>query len=125
MRTSRQISVPRGNVNSYLKAMDQIRERLGKGEIVHVFPEMTRCPLNFKGVQKFSIAPFQAAWLEKVQILPIAISGTDMAWPKGVFGIFFRKPITVKTLDLVNSESYTNAKDLKDDIQKRIESAIL
>jgi 1-acyl-sn-glycerol-3-phosphate acyltransferase len=125
MRTSNQISVPKGDVNSYLKAMNQIRNRLRKGEIIHIFPEMTRCPLNFVGVQKFSMAPFQVAFSEKVSILPIAISGTDQAWPKGVMGIFFRKPIKVSTLDILNSENYTHPRELRDEVQKRIESAIL
>lgn len=125
MRTSNQISVPRGDVNSYLEAMKEIRRRLRNGEIIHIFPELTRCPLNYVGVKKFSIAPFQAALAENALILPIAISGTDQAWPKGEFGISFRKLIKIRSLDLINSKNYNQAKKLRDDIHKRIESAIL
>ena len=83
MKLTRQIPAQSGNLKSLARAAEIIRERLRSGESVLIFPEFTRCPAHFCGVQPFSLLPFQIAVQEKVAILPLVVTGTDEAWPRG------------------------------------------
>jgi 1-acyl-sn-glycerol-3-phosphate acyltransferase len=126
MWASRQISVPRGRLDAFFKAMENIRARLRQGEVVHVFPEMTRCQQGFQGLQSFSAAPFSSALQEKSMVLPIVFMGTDDAWPKGFFGLFFRRPITVTSLQPIDLKQvhFASAEQLKNEVHQRIAAAL-
>ena len=60
MRLSGQIPAKSGDIRSFMDAMNKIRDRISRGETVHVFPELTRCPGGFKGLLAFSRAPFMS-----------------------------------------------------------------
>jgi 1-acyl-sn-glycerol-3-phosphate acyltransferase len=124
MKVTRQIPVPRGQLDSFFQAMQEVKNRLRSGEAVHVFPEMTRCTLGFQGVRQFSAAPFQAAWQENACIIPLVFKGTDQAWPKGRIGISFRKPIEAFNLEPVDPREFASAEMLRTEVQRRIEMAL-
>lgn len=121
---TKQILVPRGNVSAYLKAMETIRERLRRGETVHVFPEMTRCEPGARETRNFSAAAFLAAIQEKATIIPIVIQGTDTAWPKGVFGINSKAKITVTKLEPITHDQFGSANELRNEVKRRIDEVL-
>jgi 1-acyl-sn-glycerol-3-phosphate acyltransferase len=126
MWTSRQIPVRRKNLKAFVSAMDTIADRLRAGEIVHVFPEMTRSPPEFRGVAPFNAAPFLVAMKVGVPIFPIAVRGTGETWPKGSFSL---KPgTTVRLLPLASIPAtrfsdFAGAKELAEFCRLEIESA--
>ena len=124
MRACKHIPVPRGDLGGFVKSLDVIRDRLKDQNVVFIFPEMTRCPYGMKGVNTFSVAPFHAAFQEKVPVIPLIMTGTDEAWPRGVPGLFWRKPIKVWTLPMVDTAKFNSAEDLKNEVKRQIESAL-
>jgi 1-acyl-sn-glycerol-3-phosphate acyltransferase len=120
MRFSGHIPAGRGDMPSYLQAVEIVKKRLLDGEIVHVFPELTRCPAGFKGVQPFSIAPFRAARDAGIPVIPIVFERTDETWPKGVRGIRFRRPVRVRSLDPIDSTAFASSEELMRETQLRI-----
>jgi 1-acyl-sn-glycerol-3-phosphate acyltransferase len=125
MRLTRQIPTERGKLGSFWTAIEVIRENLRRGEAVHVFPEMTRCPPGFVGTQDFLTAPFLTAIQEKVPVLPIAFKGTDAAWPKGYFGLWRAQPISAKKLEIIDPSQFTSAEALRDETRRRINEALI
>ena len=125
MRMTRQIPARRGQLDSFWKAIELIRLRLRQGDVVHVFPEMTRCSPGFTGTANFSIAPFLTAIQERVPVIPVVFTGTDAVWPKGSFGLNFRRPVTAKALAPIDSAGYTSAEALRDETRRRINEALL
>ena len=80
MRVSRDIPIERGNKDSARRALDAMRERLSRGSSVIVFPEGTR---SLDG----SIAPFREGAFRLaielgVDIVPLAVAGTENTLPK-------------------------------------------
>ncbi|MBX2994206.1 MAG: 1-acyl-sn-glycerol-3-phosphate acyltransferase [Bdellovibrionaceae bacterium] len=124
MWAMRQIPVSKGSAVQFLAAMDEVRRRLRSGETVHVFPEMTRCPLGYEGVQNFMVAPFLAAMRENVTIVPVVFKGTDSVWPKGAGGLFSGHPVTAKTLEPVDPGQFKTADELRTEIHSRIQAAL-
>lgn len=120
---TRQILVKRGDPAAYLKAMDVIRERLKKGEIVHVFPEMTRCEPGAKGTRGFSSAAFHAAIQAGASIVPVVFHNTDEAWPKGRFSM---KPtrLRVEMLPKLQIVPGVSANDVRTEARRAIDSAL-
>lgn len=125
MRTSRQIGVERGRLDAWMRAMAEVKNRLRLGERVHVFPEMTRCPRGFQGVQPFTAGPFLAAMQEKAWVVPIVFRGTDDVWPRGFMGLNFRKPVSVQSLPPINTADFLSVDHLRSEVHKRIEAALL
>jgi 1-acyl-sn-glycerol-3-phosphate acyltransferase len=123
MHMMRQIPVRTG-IESYVKAMDEVRQRLRNGQVVHVFPELTRCPPGFKGTQNFSLLPFQVAFQERRQILPVVFAGTDTAWPKGRKGLKFGAPIRARALPVIDPAQFKSVLELKNEVQRQIEMAL-
>ena len=121
MRATRQIRVERGRLDAWVRAMREVAERLRKGERVHIFPEMTRCSQGFNSVQPFAAAPFLVAIQEDVSVVPIVFKNTDGVWPKGHLGLFFRKPIEVKSLQPIRARDFATAELLKSEVWKRID----
>jgi 1-acyl-sn-glycerol-3-phosphate acyltransferase len=120
---TRQILVKRGDPSAYLKAMDRIRERLKKGEIVHVFPEMTRCEPGSKGTRNFSSAAFLAAIQAGASIVPVVFHNTDEAWPKGRLSM---KPtrLRVEMLPKLNVGVGASANDVRNEARRAINEAL-
>jgi 1-acyl-sn-glycerol-3-phosphate acyltransferase len=123
MRASRQIPVAR-NINSFFAAMDEVRKRLREQNIVHVFPEMTRCEPRMAGTQNFSALPFAIAIQEKVLILPVVFRDTDATWPKNRFGLCFRKPVQAWTLAPVDAAQFTSSEELRTSVRRLITEAL-
>jgi 1-acyl-sn-glycerol-3-phosphate acyltransferase len=126
MWTSRQIPVRRKHLKSFVSAMDTIGRRLAAGEVVHVFPEMTRAAPGFPGVAPFNPAPIRAAMKAGVPILPLVIQGTGEVWPKGAFAIRSGAEVRLRPLALIPPSrfgDFSGAKELSDFIRKEIEGA--
>ncbi|HEX4926009.1 MAG TPA: lysophospholipid acyltransferase family protein [Bdellovibrionales bacterium] len=124
MRLMHQIPVKSGQMESYFEAMEVVKARLSRGETVHVFPELTRCPPGFRGTLKFSVLPFQAAIQQNAKILPVVFKGTDLAWSKGTLGISWRAPIVARALEPVDPAAFSSALELKNAVQHRIDQAL-
>lgn len=120
-----QIKVKRGNVQDYMRVQEEIRTHLLKGERVHIFPEMTRCPEGLQGTQEFFLSPFHIAMQTRVLIYPIAIRETDRAWPKGKLGLRPGIPVTVKMLPPVDPKEFADAEGLRQAVRSRINEALL
>lgn len=125
MRSSRQIGVARGQLAAWVLAMEEVKIRLANGERVHVFPEMTRCAPGFQGMHAFTLGPFLAAIQQNAVVLPIVIRDTDRTWPKGFYGLFFRRPIHVRSLAPLRAQEFTSAEQLKVAVQQQIEQALI
>lgn len=124
MRASRQIGVERGRFDAWIRAMGEVKARLQLGERVHVFPEMTRCPPGFQGLQPFTAGPFLAALQEDAMVIPIVFKNTDGVWPRGQVGLNFRAPVSVKSLEPLRAREFANAEALRFETVRRIEQAL-
>src|SRR5262249_21907204 len=107
-------------IDGFLHAMDEVRTRLKAGKRVHIFPELTRCPPGFAGLQAFSAAPFLAAIQEDAWIMPVAISGTDDVWPKGRAELTFRSPIVARSLPLMRAREFATADALRNEVHRQL-----
>lgn len=128
MWTSRQIPVRRKNLGAFVSAMDAISDRLRAGEVVHVFPEMTRAPAEFRGVAGFNAAPFLTAMKVGVPIFPFAIAGTAAAWPKGSFSLKGGTRVALVPLSPIAPDDFVRfagAKELAEHCRAEIETAYL
>jgi len=124
MRLSKQIPVRRGSTHSFLDAMDTACARIAGGDVVHVFPEMTRCERGFKGTLHFSLAPFRMAKRAEIPVIPIVFEGTDEVWPKSSLGLRFRKPVKVRALPALDPRDFSSSQDLMLEARRRIEQAL-
>lgn len=124
MFLSRQIPVARGDARALMRAMDKVEQALRNGEVVHVFPEMTRCQLGFQGTMAFSAAPFQAAGRAGAVVVPVVIQGTDQAWPRDRFGLHYRTPIKVQSLEPVWPGEFSSALELRNEVKQRVDEAL-
>jgi 1-acyl-sn-glycerol-3-phosphate acyltransferase len=125
MWTSRQIPVRRRSLKSFVEAMDEIGVRLAAGEIVHVFPEMTRASAGSNGVAPFNPGPFLVAMRLGVPILPLAMTGTSDVWPKGSFSLRAGRPVRAFALAPIRPADFSrfeSAKDLAEYCRLEIES---
>lgn len=87
------VFVERGQVESAVKAASDLRQRLDEGKVVFVFPEGTRSATG--ELLPFKKGAFRLAVDAGVPIVPLWISGTRDALPKGGF-LIRRKAIRVK-----------------------------
>lgn len=124
MRMTRQIPVQRGQAGAFLAAMDEVKKRLRQREVIHIFPEMTRCQEGYHGVLPFALAPFHAAIQENVTILPLVVQGTDEYWPKGFLGLKRGSQIRVRSLQPVKTSDFDNAEALKNHVYRQIQEAL-
>jgi 1-acyl-sn-glycerol-3-phosphate acyltransferase len=120
MRMSGQIAAKRGQIDSFMRGMDIVRQRLRGGEVVHIFPELTRCDEGFVGLQNFSSYPFLLAIQEKVTIVPILFHETDRVWPKGKLGLRFRHPVSVSSLAPIDAGAFSSAEALQKHFRGRL-----
>ncbi len=117
----RQIPVRGKSFDSYTAGLERARKGLRAGDIVHVFPEATRCQIGFEGVQRFIPGIFQIAMQEGVTIIPIVFKDTDLVWPKGSLRFAFRQPIAVVTLDPIEPRDFSSIQSLVTETKSRIE----
>lgn len=124
MRLGRHIPIRGGSTESYFQAMEKVREGIRQGDFVHVFPEMTRCPLGWQGTLKFHLAPFHIAFQERIPVTPIVFRGTDTVWPKGKTAISFRQPVSIRTLEPIDPGLFPSAEALSDEARRRINECL-
>jgi 1-acyl-sn-glycerol-3-phosphate acyltransferase len=121
LRVQKMIPIRRGNVASYCRAMDLAEKGLRRKDVVHIFPEMTRCPEGFRGTQDFHLAPFRMAQRANVPLVPIVFIDTDRAWSKGHAGLRFRTPLLVKSLKAIDPGRFATAADLRRHVKRAID----
>ena len=124
MRASRQIPVESGRLDRFLEAMECVRHEVGKGERVHVFPELTRCPKGSRSVRVFSTAPFKAAREARAMVVPVVFHNTDCSWPKGEIGIGWSE-MKIQFLTPVDSLIFPSATELSMEIKRQIEGQLI
>lgn len=124
MKVSGQIPTRRGDVGSFWKAMEQVREKLTSGQTVHVFPEMTRCQPGFRSTGNFMTAPFMMARDSGRPVVPMIIEGTDDIWPRGVFALRPHSRVSVRTLEPLDPREFASAEALRDETRRRINEAL-
>jgi len=124
MRATRQIRVEKGQLDSWVKSLEVVRDNLRRGETVHIFPEMTRCRPGYSGLQNFVAAPFMVAIQTGATVVPLVFDNTDGAWPKGRAGLGFRAPVKVKSLEPIEAKNFSNAEDLRNVVRARMTEAM-
>jgi 1-acyl-sn-glycerol-3-phosphate acyltransferase len=80
MRLNDYLEIQRGQKSSYGKLMEKVRQCLGMGSSVLIFPEGTRYPGGHLG--PFKEGAFRMALENKSDIIPIVLDGTARALPK-------------------------------------------
>lgn len=124
MRVMKNIPIRKGDVSSYLKGLETAKKALREGDPVHIFPEMTRCDLGFKGVQAFHLAPFRMIHEMNVPLIPIVFQDTDRIWPKGKNAISFRQKARAYSLPAISPRDYPNAESLRQAVWNQIQTAL-
>lgn len=124
MIASRHFRVERGQADSWVEAMENVRVSLEHGDTVHIFPEMTRCPLGYQGLQSFVSGPFLTAIKSHAQVVPMIFDNTDGAWPKGQSGINFGAPIRVRTLAPLQAAEFATADQLNHTVREKMLEAM-
>ena len=104
MRTAGDIAIERGDRESAKKAIDQMRQRLLQRSSVIVFPEGTRSPDG--SLAPFREGAFRLAIELEVDIVPLAVSGTETALPKHSL-VFRRTKASVTVLPPVSVDGLT------------------
>jgi 1-acyl-sn-glycerol-3-phosphate acyltransferase len=108
MKMSHQIPVVRGDMDSYVRSLETVKEYLQDGETVLIFPEMTR---GFEGLQEFRLAPFKVAKEIGADILPIVIRGSEKIWPRNVMRLT-PGPVSVRSLPEISAAGFKRSEDL-------------
>lgn len=124
MWVMRQIPVARGNLSSYLKAVEVARTGLRKGDPVVFFPEGRRCDRGYKGTLRFYPTPFQLAKEEGVPVYPIVFAGTDKIWPRGSVGLAPGLTACMLSLDPLYPEDFLTPHAMMRECQKRINQSL-
>lgn len=101
MRTVGDISVSRGDRESARDAIEQMRTRLLEGSSVVVFPEGRRSPDG--SVAPFREGAFRLAIESRVDVVPLAIDGTEHALPRHSLR-FHRTAASVTVLAPISTE---------------------
>lgn len=94
MRVAGDIPLERGDRESAKQAIEAVRDRLARRLSVIVFPEGTRSADGTLGV--FREGAFRLAIEMQVDVVPLAIAGTEMALPK--HALVFQKTAATATV---------------------------
>lgn len=112
MRLSKQLEFEPGNFKLLGRSLEESKKGMKKGDRVLMFPEMTRSPLNFKGMAKFHLTSFKLAKELNAYVCPVVLKGTDKIWPKGSFAMDFNEPLEYKALTPIYSGAFNKSEDL-------------
>lgn len=120
------VPVERGNKESARRAVEQMRERLGRRLSVILFPEGTRSPDGSLG--EFRDGAFRLAVESGVDVVPLAIVGATEGLPKRSFvlnpahaTVYVLPPVS--TAGLAASDAHGLAKDVRARIAAKIAEA--
>ncbi|OUR99673.1 hypothetical protein A9Q84_01220 [Halobacteriovorax marinus] len=125
MRLSKHFEMEKGDVEKLEKAKLEISSAIKYKHRVLFFPEMTRCPLNFQGIQKFRLIPFQLARDEGVKIVPIVLYGTDKVWPRGTSAMFTENKLKVKALKPIDTSEFRTSMELSKYTKRVMEESLM
>jgi 1-acyl-sn-glycerol-3-phosphate acyltransferase len=120
---AKHIKLERGNFGSIKKIYREAAHWLRSGMSVLFFPEGTR---SVSGEMKdFQNGAFKLAIKEKVDILPVLISGTGTAIPRGTWLFHTRIPIGIKVLPAIDVSVFQPADfaELRDKTRSALRSA--
>lgn len=122
---TRHIKLTRGKFGSIKKIYREAAEWLRKGMSVLFFPEGTRSETS--DMKDFQNGAFKLAIKEKKPILPIVISGTREAIPKGTWVLKTKVSGLLKVLPAVDTDTFKPGEygQLKDKIQKLLNDEVL
>ncbi len=122
MRMAGDIEVQRGNNRSRLRALEGIRDRLGKRVTVMIMPEGTRSRTG--NLLPFQDGAFRTAVEAGVPILPMAVAGTRHAMAKGSL-LFNRARAEVRVLEPVETAGLTldDVPELRERVRGLIQAA--
>ncbi len=125
MSLTKHIKLARGEFGSIKAVYREASKWLRKDMSVLFFPEGTRSETD--QMNKFQNGAFKLAIKEKKPILPIAVSGTREAIPKG--GWVFKTKVfgELKVLPAIDTSGFKpgDFAKLRDIVQKKLETAIL
>ncbi|MBN2669961.1 MAG: 1-acyl-sn-glycerol-3-phosphate acyltransferase [Bacteroidales bacterium] len=106
MRMNRYIELKRGDRKSIVKMIKDCDANIKNGSSVFIFPEGTR---SLDGlVKKMASGAFVIAQRAKVDIQPIALSGTKDIMLKGDWKLNFKANVKLKVLDAIPYEHFKN-----------------
>jgi 1-acyl-sn-glycerol-3-phosphate acyltransferase len=123
MHVAGDVEVERGNKESSRRAIEELRERLGRRLSILIFPQGTRSPDGTVG--PFREGAFRLAIEAGVDVVPLAVTGTAESLPKG--SIAFRKTsASVTVLPPVSTKGLTveDAPRLAEQVRGEIARAI-
>jgi 1-acyl-sn-glycerol-3-phosphate acyltransferase len=106
MRMAGDVPIVRGDKESRRHAMEEMRRRLDRGASVFLFPEGTRSEDGTLGA--FREGAFRLAIEAGVDVVPLAISGTEEALPKHSI-IFHPTAATLTVLPAISTKGLTDA----------------
>ncbi len=123
MRTAGDISLARGDKDSAREALEQMRRRLTDGASVIVFPEGTRSADG--SLAPFREGAFRLALELSIDVVPLAIRGTETALPKHSL-VFAPTTATVTVLAPVETagSSPADAPTLAERVRGEIERSL-
>lgn len=124
MLLNRYVFVRRGDRQSILDMMKKAESHLKRGNSIFIYPEGTRSEDGT--VYKFKSGAFTLAKRVGVPVLPIAISGSTNALPKGELFIRGKHYIRVKVMDEIPVEvvAETSARDLAAMVENEIRAFV-
>jgi 1-acyl-sn-glycerol-3-phosphate acyltransferase len=106
MVLNRYIKITRGVKDSVIRMMADCERTIQEGSSVYFFPEGTRSEDG--RLKKFKTGAFELAKKMKVSILPLVISGTNIALPKYSFKYHGVTNIAIKVLDEIPYEKFAH-----------------
>lgn len=120
---AKHIKLERGKFSSIKKVYREAAQWLRSGMSVLFFPEGTRSTTN--DMKDFQNGAFKLAIKERVPILPISISGTGDAIPKGSWLFKTKAPGSLTVLPPVDTSKFQTADfaALRDLVRSSLESA--
>jgi 1-acyl-sn-glycerol-3-phosphate acyltransferase len=121
MRMAGDIEVHRGRRTSRARALDEIRDRLGRKVSVMIMPEGTRSPTD--ELLPFQDGAFRVAIEKGCPVLPMAVVGTRGAMTKGSL-LFQRARAEVRVLEPVETTGMTldQVPELRDRVRDMIDA---
>ena len=106
MSLNRYIKLNRGDLPSVVRMLRQCKDSLASGSPVFLFPEGTRSTDGCVGA--FRSGAFKLAKSAGVPVLPIAISGTAQALPRGRFKLGEASRMTIEVLPAIMPAEYAD-----------------
>ncbi len=105
MSLNRYIQLRRGDRSSVVQMMRECEQALAEGSSIMMVPEGTRSPSG--KMRTFKTGAFEIALKSKVPIHPIVLQGTADALPKRGFILQGRHPISIRLLDRIPYEDFS------------------